>query len=342
MLISYWFDKLPWKIQRAFSLVLGNVRSLSSFWTRWFGRPKYKIMISTAFFGGVGGTEKHLKAIVESMPDSVFDIKARQIKPYGFLPKTWNYSLNIPLFGKVHYDLYIYFAGGGRPELQLDRYVFKRSLIVTNGADIRDIEEEFDKVAIQTGNFRDYCRLEEKAVLMFPFVKPFFPRNKKKLELPEKYFITVFNPFSSELKGGDVLFKVADQSALPIVWCFSDKSGLKFEDLPDHPNVIKKPNLSQEELYYSYGEAVAYISFSNKESFGWSLAEAFYSDLPIISKEVGFLTYVKEQQGVNIYETEDELVGFLRKSDYQRSKYDDSLFKNNTYPLAIGKILSEH
>ena len=297
-------------------------------------------MISTAFFGGVGGTEKHLKALVESMPDCFFDIRARDVRTVGFEPNTRNYAVNWPVPSRSSYDLYLYFAGGGKPAMETQKYAFRKAMVETNGADVRAIEQQFDYIAIQTGNFGKYCNQHDKCLLAFPDVPSTFPSRRKVVELPAQYFLTVFNPFSDALKGNEALYHSADAAAMPIVWCFSDKSGFDFSHLPDHPNVIKKKNLKQEELYYVYEHATAYVSFSHVESFGWSLAEAFYLGLPILAQEVGFLTYVKEQPGIHIYSSEDELRTHLGRMDYKRQPHDDAVFRENAFPLVIDRILS--
>jgi hypothetical protein len=236
--------------------------------------PKRRILISTAFFGGVGGVEKLLQSIVESMPDTLFYIHAREVRTEGFVPRTRNFLLNwLPAPG-VQLDLYVYLAGGGRPAYLGGRYAFTASIVDTCGADIQDIESKFDWIAIQSGNASRYSGREEKWIPAFPRVS--LPAGRKPIDLPEKYFLTVFNPYSDKLKGGDVVFRAAEHSAMPIVWCYSDKSGLKFAALREHPNVIQLKNLSQEALYHVYEHASAYVSFSLSESMGWSIMEAFY------------------------------------------------------------------
>jgi glycosyltransferase involved in cell wall biosynthesis len=330
---------MPWRVRRFSAWLYANRCVPVSLWRRRMRKPKRSIMISTAFFGGVGGTEKHLKALVESMSDCAFDIRAREIRVSGFLPNTCNYTVNWPVTFGGYYDLYLYFAGGGKPNLELGRFEFGATMVDTNGANVRDIEQLFDHIAVQTANLDRYCNNYDKCVLAFPNVPATFPRNRSAVSLPERYFLTVFNPFADEFKGTDTLYRVADYAALPIVWFFSDKSGFDFASLPVHSNVIQLKNLKQEELYYAYEHASAYVSFSHLESFGWSLAEAFYNGLPIISREVGFLTHVKEQPGIHIYDNEDMLRKLLKSPLYERHHYDDTVFVENTYSHVIDRIL---
>lgn len=331
---------LPWRFRRALAWLKANRRAVAAIYRRRVRPPKHRIMISTAFFGGVGGTEKQLKIFVESMPDCAFDIRAREIKGVGFTPLTSNYTVNWPVSQGTRYDLYLYYAGGGKPAFEGDRYHFRKKIIDTNGADIRSIEHLFDHISIQTGNYGKYCNQHHKCIPMFPDVPASFPVRRKAVALPERYFLTVFNPFSNELKGNEALYRTAEAAAMPIVWCFSDKSGWDFDNLPDHPNVIKMKNLAQEELYYVYEHASAYVSFSHMESFGWSLAEAFYLGLPIIAREVGFLTYVKDQPGIHIYQSEDELLALLAHPDYRHCQHDDRVFRENDDTNVTDRILA--
>lgn len=331
---------LPWRIRRTLAWVYANRYTPASLLRGWVHPPGRRIMISSAFFGGVGGTEKHLKALVESMPNSFFDIRARDIRMAGFTPTTPNYSVNWPFPMRREYDLYLYFAGGGKPVMESKKYAFKKTMLETNGADVRAIEQHFDHIAIQTGNFGKYCTQHDKCVLAFPDVPATFPNGRTAIELPERYFLTVFNPFSDALKGNEALYRAAEAAAMPIVWCFSDKSGFDFNHLPDHPNIIKLKNLTQRQLYYAYDHASAYVSFSYMESFGWSLAEAFYLGLPIIAREVGFLTYVDKQPGIHIFSSEDELRTLLGRTVYKPHPHDDAVFRENAFPVVIDRVLS--
>jgi len=331
---------IPWRVRQALSWLAVNRDALSILLRVRRSPPKYRILISSAFFGGVGGVEKLLKSIIESMPDCLFYVHAREVRTEGFLPTTRNYLLNwLPPVG-ASLDLYVYFAGGGRPTYLGDTYRFATSIIDTCGADIRDIEAKFDWVAIQTGNAARYSKREEKWVLAFPTMRLTFPVGRKPVDLPEKYFVTVFNPYSDKLKGGDVVFRAAEHATVPIVWCYSDKSGLKFAGLTEHPNVIQLKNLSQEELYYVYDHAMAYLSFSHSEGLGWSIAEAYYTGLPIISKEVGFVTYIKDQPGVFVYREEGELFERVGRLDFEPPRYDYSHLDQSSFANVFARIIA--
>lgn len=330
---------LPWRVKQALSWLSINRNALAIMLRARLKRPRYRILISSAFFGGVGGVEKLLKCIIESMPDTLFYVHAREVRGEGFLPCSRNYLLNwLPPVG-APLDLYVYFAGGGRPTYLGDTYRFTTSIIDTCGADIRDIEEKFDWVAIQTGNAGHYSSRADKWLFAFPRIRLTFPSGRKPVDLPEKYFVTVFNPYSDKLKGGDVVFRAAEHASVPIVWCYSDKSGLKLTGLKDHPNIVYLKNLTQEELYYVYDHAMAYIAFSHSESMGWSIAEAYYTGLPIISREVGFVTYIKNQPGVFVYREEAELLEQVGRLDFSPPRYDYTYLDENPFEQVFERVL---
>lgn len=330
---------LPWRVKQVLTWLYVNRNALGIQLRTRLRPPKCRILISSAFFGGVGGVEKLLKSVIESMPDALFYVHAREVRTEGFLPATHNYVLNwLPPAG-TPMDIYVYFAGGGRPPYLGDAYRFVTSIIDTCGADIRDIEDRFDWIAIQSGNAGRYSRREDKWVVVFPNIRQTFPAGRKPVDLPEKYFVTVFNPYSDKLKGGDVVFRAAEHAAAPIVWCYSDRSGLAFASLPEHPNVIQLKNLSQEALYFVYEHAQAYVSFSHLESMGWSIMEAFYSGLPIIAREVGVVSFIKDQPGVHVYRDEAELFERMGRLDFEPPSYDYTYLDQNSFEQVFERIV---
>ena len=99
-------------------------------------------------------------------------------------------------------------------------------------------------------------------------------------------------------------------------------------------------NLSQEELYYVYEHALAYISFSHSEGLGWSIAEAFYTGLPIISREVGFVTHIKDQPGVFVYREEAELFERVGRLDFAPPRYDYDYLDRNSFENVFERIIA--
>ncbi|WP_160167671.1 glycosyltransferase [Methylomonas sp. MK1] len=296
-------------------------------------------MVSSIYFGGVGGSEKDLLSLVESMNDSVFYIFSENINSEGFTPKSYNYYLKPLFITNKKFDAYYYFAGGGHAMYHGDSYDFKVKIINTNARNISSIENKFDYIIHQCTDFPRFFNNHDKHIFTFPDVRATFPKDRTPIELPEKYFITVFNPFSSKQKGYDIFLKAAELTKYPIVWCFNNKTIVQHDTLPDHPNIIKMPNLAQEELFYAYEHAKAFISFSTYESFGWALAEAFFCNIPIISAKTGFLDYIYNQKGIHIYTNEKELSTLLATNDIQSPEYSYDIFLKNSYKTVIEKLI---
>lgn len=331
---------MPWTLQRLWIYFRANslhmIATKSSFLVN---PPQLRIVLSTHFLGGVGGTEKLVKSVIESMPDTEFHVMADEVRFNGFYPKTFNYYVNHCPSRKRCYDVYLYFCGGGRPEYLGTKYRFTTRVVDTNAARIYDIEHFFDHVLIQSSIWQNFTSDEKKCVLAFPDVDQTIPKKRSPIEgLPERYLLTVFNPFSKAQKGQDLLFKYAPQSNLPVVWCFSDVSGWDFHSLPATPNVIHLRNLTQEQLYYVYEHATAYVSFAFYESYGWTLAEAFALGLPIIARETGIMSYIKNQEGIHLYETEEQLSCLLKMDHFPKPHYDESFFIENSYPAVLTRL----
>lgn len=335
--------KIPWKIQRM--IIFSRANNIRCFITKarfFFTKPTHRIVLSSHYLGGVGGTEKLVTSVIESMPDAEFYILADEVRFVGFYPKTYNYYVNKTPSCKIVYDAYLYFCGGGRPKYIGKKFQFKKRIVDTNAARIYDIENDFDHVLIQSTAWQSFTQAKEKCELAFPVVKQTIPSGRVPIEnLPEKYLITVFNPFSKAQKGQEILHALAPNSRLPIVWCFSDQSGWDFASLPKTPNVIYLRNLTQEQLYYVYERAAAYVSFALYESYGWTLAEAFTLGLPIISRATGIIPYIRDQKGVFVYETEQELSSFLDMEFFPKTGYDEMFFVENSYPAAIERLTRE-
>lgn len=332
--------QIPWKVRRLFLLIgANNLRALATRIKFLFKPPSLRIVLSSHFFGGVGGTEKLLQAVVDSMPDCEFFIMADDIRLNGFVPKAYNHYVGLPPKKNRIYDVYLYFCGGGRPRYLGDKYQFKIRTIDTNAARIVDIEHLFDYVLIQSEIWDKFSSDEHKCVHAFPEVRPTLPKRRIPVpDLPERYLLTVFNPFAKSQKGQEVLFNTAPESALPIVWCYNDSSGWDFSTLPPTPNVIHLRNLSQEQLYFVYEHASAYVSFAFYESYGWTLAEAFTLGLPIIARETGLMPYIKDQAGIHIYQTEEELRAYLKRSEFPRPQHDETYFLENSYAQVLRRL----
>jgi hypothetical protein len=124
--------------------------------------------------------------------------------------------------------------------------------------------------------------------------------------LPDEFLLTVFNPYEP-VKGADILARLAPTSALPIVWCFSDRTVPLDADTTRVPGTIPVHDPSQGALQYLYSRASGYVSFSRREGFGWAVADALLHGLPVLTRKTGCVHFVTGQSGITLYEDEAAL-----------------------------------
>jgi Glycosyl transferases group 1 len=302
------------------------------------------IVISTVYFGGIGGSERRLKTIVESMPENDFYIFSEKVIHDGYFPATQNFSLNSPLDPSTAYDAYIYFAGMAPRYLGND-YSFKKKIALINGTEEFSDEHLFDCSFLSGRDGLDCLKGISKHFFAIPDVTLTHPKTVKAVaHLPNEYVLSVFNPYGS-VKGRHILSEVARHSKFPIVWSYNDMTrsrnfNMDYTAMAPTDNVIQFRNLSQEELHYLYKKAKAYVCFSIKEGFGWAVADAFVYDLPILSRNTGIVTFMNTQKGVTTYETTEELISSLVGGHFEKPNYDKSIFDEYDYRKRIAQVMS--
>jgi hypothetical protein len=73
---------------------------------------------------------------------------------------------------------------------------------------------------------------------------------------------------------------------------------------------------------------------------GWSILEAFYLGLPILSREVGVVSFIQGQPGVHVYRDEGELFAHLGRLDFAPAKYDFNYLEQHAFTQVFERILS--
>ncbi|MBN1850767.1 MAG: glycosyltransferase [Deltaproteobacteria bacterium] len=316
------------------------------------------IAVSIAITGGIGGIERNIFTFTKALTSYSIDIYTMQFIPRGFVPRGKNVTIKwfekkesdlyIALDDQKYYDLYFYYAAC-QPIYIGDHLNVGKKIIVPNGNDIRAIENRFDHVICQADDGIRYFSNNHKKISITPCV--IIPVNRTEYipNIPDQYFLTVFNPYDREslyedglkpTKGYDLIYELADHMTLPLIWCHSGESLPVSHNIKNHPNIIHFSNLAQEKLYYLYENATAYVSFSREESFGWSLADAIMFDKPIISRNIGIISSLnKDQPGLYIYHDKDQLLDLLHcktfhKGNYDKAPFSPVLFKNKILALA--------
>jgi len=303
------------------------------------------IAISIAITGGIGGIERNIFTVTRALRSHSIDIHTMQYHTSGFDPKADNVrirwfeqigdSLHIEIDDRKKYDFYFYYAAC-HPVYIGDHLNVKRKIVIPNGNDVRKIEHYFDYVFCQADDGVRYFDNMAKKLLITPCVIIPVDHNEVVPNLPEKFFLTVFNPYDrickyedgmKPYKGYDILYETAEHFSMPLIWCHSDQSIPSKHNILDQPNIIHMHNLNQEQLYYLYEHATAYVSFSREESFGWSLADAIMFDKPIISKKIGIISSLDtEEKGLYLYKNKEELKKLVRRKKFTKGEYDKSPF----------------
>ena len=315
------------------------------------------IAISIAITGGIGGIERNLYTFVEAMTGHSIDIYTMQFIPRGFVPHGDNVKIRwfekkgdklyIAIDDRKDYDIYFYYAACS-PVYIGNHLKARKRVVIPNGNDVSEIEKYFDYVFCQAVDGVRYFNDMEKRLPITPCVIIPVKETEQVEDLPPHFFLTVFNPYNRDChyedgfkpaKGYDLLYESADHLAFPLIWCHSDNSLPVKENIRQHPNIIHMPNLSQERLYYLYEKALAYISFSREESFGWSLADAIMFDKPIISRSVGVISSLdQDQKGLHIYRNAVELKDLLKRDSFENVNYDKSIFSPEIFEEKIISI----
>jgi len=288
-----------------------------------------KIAISTSVIGGIGGAERDIFSVIKAFYDCKIDVYANNVIDSEFIPKVTNLNIFI---NRIHdwkakkgarYDLYLHYNFLNSPYLG-DKIDCKLKILNPCGNEVFDKENLFDLIISQSPEGIKLFKNKKKNVLLSQPVIATSDKKDPVRGLPKKYFLTVFNPYGQKVdptKGQDVLYKISKKLPFKIVWCYSLKTK-KWKGLEKaHENIVYLESVSQSQLSYLYENTLAYVSFSRKEGFGWSIADALLNHKPIISRRVGVLSYYKKPpEGVFIYQNEKELVEIAKKIDFSELK----------------------
>lgn len=277
-----------------------------------------RILMSAAWLGGAGGAERALYSMLRALDCDQVDVVVRQqlagkyaeigpnVRVFSLYNWRWRWAnlrhgakghlvqaaLN-PIRRQLlpHYDIYLQLFHGA--DLN-DTVRASTRLIVPSGYRVNsEMADRFDAVALQAP---DNCQLVERdtdVVLLPPPVFPLAERSiRPRVVLPEKFYLTVFNAYGP-IKGADDLGWVAASAPHPIVWCHSSQT-MEYpvpELLREHPNIVRIENASPEELRFLYEACEGYVSVSQTEGFGWSLADALRYSPRIYSRKLGVLSF---------------------------------------------------
>ena len=313
-----------------------------------------KIAFSVAFIGGIGGLERNIYSVAQGLSSHQIDIYTIGVNAQGFLPTGENVRISQAIVRpdkigfrtaqSTIYDLYIHFAPGA-PVYLGDHIRSRKRAIIPGGNDVRHLEHLFDYVICQAEDgIRYFDNLTKKVCITPPVVIP-VNRTRAVENIPNEFFLTVFNPYAlireygdglKPCKGHDLVYEMADVFSLPLVWCHSNKSVKVGQTIQEHPKIFHLQNIAQERLYYLYDKATAYVSFSREEGFGWAVADAIMFDKPIISRRIGVLSSLSPHlPGLHIYSDAAELQSLISRRDFPEASYPKERFSPRLFEKNI-------
>jgi hypothetical protein len=303
-----------------------------------------RVLLSTPYLGGTGGIERHVASTIRCLSDRhEVDVCAKEVIASEYLvrprhgrviapyrrrwPKRHSHPVAAAVWPVVEpfvryrpepYDAYLHYQWADDVR---DRFQASTSLVIPCGDDVRDIERDFDIVALEAPDNDRLVGDRSKAALLPPPLDVPAPVGEPVPGLPDDFFLTVFNPHVPR-KGFDDLRAIADRSCLPIVWCRGTKTR-PIEPLPDLPGVIVLEDRSQAQLRWLYERCRAFVEFGREMGFAWSVADALQYGAPVISRRAGVLSLPDlDAREVHGFETVDELAALVGRSDFARVSRD--------------------
>jgi glycosyltransferase involved in cell wall biosynthesis len=303
-----------------------------------------RILLSTPYLGGTGGIERHVASTIRCLSARhEVDVCAKQVIESEYLvrprhgrviapyrrrwPKRHSHPVAAMVWPVVEpfvryrpqpYDAYLHYQWADDVR---DRFQAATSLVIPCGDDVRHVEHDFDIVALEAPDNDRWVGDHDKAALLPPPLDVPALVAEPVAGLPEKFFLTVFNPHVPR-KGFDDMRAVAGRSSLPIVWCRGTKTR-PIAPLPDVPGVTVLEDLSQAQLRCLYERCHAFVEFGCDMGFAWSVADALQYGAPVISRRAGVLSLPGlDDRGVHTFETVDELAVLVGRTDYVRVSRD--------------------
>ena len=317
-----------------------------------------RVLISARWLGGVGGMERSLASIVRALHRDEIDVAATTVIPSVYLPDAGNmrvlprwrfldkskrpalfwWPAVVPLVRRFdsRYDVYIQYRNG--PYLG-DRFDCGVKCLILGGKPSPKLEAEFDFVLVEAPGGTEIVSDPSKARLVAPPTFPGAVASEPVEHVPEKFFLTVFNPHG-EIKGHDLLYEVAESSRYPIVWCHSNATGDLSSEIREHANVIHVDDPTQAQIRWLYERCQSYVSFSRYEGYGWSLADALIYGAPVISRRIGVLTFYEEEPGLYFYESVSELHQMLEQGGpFEGSAVDTTRLAPETFAKQLRSLV---
>lgn len=316
-----------------------------------------RVLISAHMSGGIGGAQRGLTSWLNALAEHEVTLFTRRSVDSGFVVEfphvervvSWRFfgrggrigrrlwpPLRRVTMPNQRFDLYIHFFAG---EYLGDCCRATLKILQPSGNPTGEIEHLFDYVISQSPDGLRLVSDPAKHRVVPPPTYWMADKAHPVEDLPEDFLLTVFNPYSADLKGDDILYDVMERSSRPLVWCHSSVSNGSTSNLVDLPNLIHMENVTQAQLRFLYQRCSAYVSFSRSEGYGWAVADAILSQKPVISRRVGVVSFFGETPGLMDYDSAEELVEHMNTSEFPEATYETDVFSAQAAVAALESLV---
>ncbi len=282
-----------------------------------------RVYIESRFFGGSGGSEKHIMSIIYFFPKKfVFDINITML---NIDPDYKNKRVNFINNPDGNYDLAIKL---GKGKLKLSTIALKK-IVMPCGEDITKFQKHFDVIWLESKSDCKKSYYLPRFVCPFKFKDNIYHKESKinyiSDKFPNGYYVTVANTYDPFIKGIDLIYKLGGKLDKPLIWFTSENKicPIKFlyKGYKVPKNLYIAKDITHEIIMDTIKKSIAYVSFSRSESFGWAIAEAISLNVPIISRNVGVISYYPHK--VNLYKAPLEIPKLCRDIKNKEVDYSD-------------------
>lgn len=277
-----------------------------------------RVLISAAWMGGAGGAERALHSVLRALAEDQVDVVVRQrlagpyadvgphVRVFSLYDWQWRWAnmragakgalvqrvLN-PIRRRIlpGYDVYLQFFSGA--DLNDTIRVGVRLLVPSGNEISPETAARYDAIAMQAPDNVRFVPEGARAMLLPPPVYDLADHvEAPDVELPDRFYLTVFNPYGG-VKGTDDLAKVVDAAPHPFVWCHSQATVAHTipDHLAHHARIVHVEDAAPEQLRYLYEHCEGYVSVSQTEGFGWSIADALRYSPRVFGRAIGVLTF---------------------------------------------------
>lgn len=292
-----------------------------------------RVLVSAAWMGGAGGAERALYSMLRALSGDQVDVVVRErltgpyaevgphVRVFSLYNWRWRWAgMRSGLKGRLvqslinpvrrrllpRYDVYLQLFHGA--DLKGGVRAGVRLLIPSGYAVTPEKAALFDAIAMQAPDNSRFVPPGVRSVLLPPPVFDLAEAAEPPVvKLPDKFYLTVFNPYGN-IKGTGDLARVVASAPYPFVWCHSQATVEHEipEELATDPRIVHVEDASPSQLRYLYEHCAGYVSVSKTEGFGWSIADALRYAPAVYSRRIGVLTFDEAEQAAPC-ELQDDL-----------------------------------